>query len=492
MTNSKQFYILIHNKSNKQKRKNMEESNTPCCLKCKSPNTKKNGKRIRKHDEIQTYYCNDCAAIFDDEKIEFASRIVASETECESCQNDNIHLNYLGGKRFELVCSDCGHRKQFVMGANATPDPTEDLPSGECTDTEKKLFATKQKLQDQNTFLRKVARTENREFNVLEERYQNLLEIVNDGACFRIHNPNLKKIEEHNLEASGILHLSDLHLNEIVDVQHNTYDFGVASRRLKLFIMKAKRVFLSHGITKVYVVMTGDLINNDKIADKNLNQCYNRTYACRLGAHLISHAILELAHEFQVAVVSVSGNESRVNEERGFSAKVMSNSFDTMTYLILETLFKGVDNVIFQPTRPEETIINIDGVKVLATHGDSTTNTKSGATLVQRLINKHAANGIAVRFCIFGHIHECEIGDNFARSSSMVGSNGYSANGMHVAGRASQNIHIVYKNGSWDSFKMDLQVTDGIEGYEVDEETMIRLSKPYVDQNPVIQIEWKK
>lgn len=491
MTNSNQLYILIRNKSNNQKGKNMEDSKTPCCLKCKSPNTKKNGKRIRKHDEIQTYYCNDCAAIFDDEKIEFADRIVASETLCESCLGNKIHMNYLGGKRFEVVCSDCGHRKPFVLGANRTPDPDEDLPTNEVTQTEKLLFASKQKLQDQNTFLRKLSRTENREFNALEEHYRNLLQHIGDGACMRIHNPNLKKIEEHNLEASGVLHLSDLHLNEIVDVQHNTYDFGVASRRLKLFVMKAIRIFKSHNITKVYVVMTGDLINNDKIVDKNQNQSYNRTLACRLGAQLISHAILELAHEFQVAVVSVCGNESRVNEERGFSSKTMSNSFDMMTYFILESEFRGVNNVIFQPTRPEETIINIDGVKVLATHGDSTTNAKSGSTLVQRLINKHAANGIAVQFCLFGHIHECEIGDNFARSSSMVGSNGYSANGMHVAGRASQNVHIVYKNGSWDSFKMDLQQTDGVEGYEVDEETMIRLSKPYVDHTPVIQIDWK-
>lgn len=472
----------------------MDESTTPCCLKCHSANTKKNGKRFRKTgDIVQTYYCNDCGAMYDDEKLALYDELGKENSHCESCGHDDPTVIYLGGRRYEVVCGRCGHRKPWAFGNSVVvtkPEP-EDLPPGEISQTEKKMFVSKQKLQDQNTFLRKIARTDNRGFNALEEHYRNLLQHIGDGACMRIHNPNLKKIEDHNLEASGILHLSDLHLNEIVDVQHNTYDFGVASRRLKLLTMKAKRIFKSHDITKVYVVMTGDLINNDKIVDKNLNQSYNRTLACRLGAQLISHAILELAHDFQVAVVSVCGNESRVNEERGFSSKTMSNSFDMLTYFILESEFRGVNNVIFQPTRPEETILNINGINVLATHGDSTTNAKSGATLVQRLVNKHAANGVAVQMCLFGHIHECEIGDNFARSSSMVGSNGYSTNGMHVAGRASQNVHIVYSNGNWDSFKMDLQVTDGIEGYEIDEETMIRLSKPYVDQTPVIKIDWK-
>ena len=50
----------------------------------------------------------------------------------------------------------------------------------------------------------------------------------------------------------------------------------------------------------------------------------------------------------------------------------------------------------------------------------------------------------------------------------MCGSNDYADKGLHLTGRASQNIYIFHKNGNRDGIKIDLQNTDDI-GYNIDD-----------------------
>ena len=69
-------------------------------------------------------------------------------------------------------------------------------------------------------------------------------------------------------------------------------------------------------------------------------------------------------------------------------------------------------------------------------------------------------------YVIFGHIHSARVGDNFSRSSSMVGANDYSEKALNLSGRASQNCYIFYKNCNRDGIKIDLQNYG--KGYNID------------------------
>ena len=95
-------------------------------------------------------------------------------------------------------------------------------------------------------------------------------------------------------------------------------------------------------------------------------------------------------------------------------------------------------------------------------------NLKSNVeTSIEKMIGQISSNNkITLDYIIFGHIHQCQISDFYARSSSLSGGNAYSSNKLQLVSRSSQNIHIVSEH-SLHSIKIDLQETDGIEGYEL-------------------------
>ena len=75
--------------------------------------------------------------------------------------------------------------------------------------------------------------------------------------------------------------------------------------------------------------------------------------------------------------------------------------------------------------------------------------------------------GVGIDYVIFGHIHSARVGDNFSRSSSMVGANDYSEKALNLSGRASQNCYVFYNNGNRDGIKIALQNTIS-NGYNID------------------------
>jgi len=68
---------------------------------------------------------------------------------------------------------------------------------------------------------------------------------------------------------------------------------------------------------------------------------------------------------------------------------------------------------------------------------------------------------------IWGHIHNANIGDKYARSSSLVGSNDFAEKALNYTGRASQNFYVLHDTGGFDGLKIDLQHTDGMKGYNI-------------------------
>ena len=89
-------------------------------------------------------------------------------------------------------------------------------------------------------------------------------------------------------------------------------------------------------------------------------------------------------------------------------------------------------------------------------------------TTVNQIAGRYSLKGIKIDYVIFGHVHSARVGDNFGRSSSMVGANDYSEKALNLNGRASQNCYIFYSNGNRDGIKVDLQHTDK-EGYNIKE-----------------------
>lgn len=318
-----------------------------------------------------------------------------------------------------------------------------------------------QKLQDITRIERKGWREDSRMYNALENFNTALV-----SELAHIDMNNVTRVHDTKIEgAVGVVCLSDLHFNELVALPHNRYDFEVAGKRLKLLASRARALFKANEVSRVVVAMCGDLLNSDRRLDELLNMSTNRAKACILATSILQQFIVDLNLDFDISVVSVSGNESRINKDWGWSTIMASDNFDFTIYNILRYVFKDAKGVEFLVGDAVEQVININGSNVLITHGMqiATDIEKS----VQQLKGKYSSQKINIDYCLFGHIHSARVGDTYARNSSLVGANDYSDRGLNLDSRASQNAFVFHKDGNRDGYKIDLQNADRIEGYSI-------------------------
>ena len=85
--------------------------------------------------------------------------------------------------------------------------------------------------------------------------------------------------EDVDVPTQGIVQLSDLHFNELVETITNVYDFEVAAKRMKLFAIRATELLLLKKVRHVLVANTGDILNSDRRLDEYMNMATNRMNA---------------------------------------------------------------------------------------------------------------------------------------------------------------------------------------------------------------------
>lgn len=325
-------------------------------------------------------------------------------------------------------------------------------------DAQRKL----QKARDQSRVERKSFREHSRLINTLEEASLRIEEILKSYDLSRITIEH----EDLGLPTQGIIQLSDLHFNELVQTAVNTYDFEVAAKRLKLLAIKATEILVMKRVKSVLVVNTGDILNSDRRLDEYMNMATNRMNAAMLSVYLLEQFLVDLNKNFNVTYIQVSGNESRVKDEPGYTNIIMTDNHDMLIYNVLKFAMRTASGIKFVDGDPAERVVSMFGKNILLLHGDSFS--ESGLTQsIQKTKGKYAQHGILIDFVIFGHVHTAMVHDQWARGSSMVGENTYSDRGLQLTSRASQNLHVYYSNGEHDSYVLGLQSTDNVKGYPI-------------------------
>lgn len=319
-----------------------------------------------------------------------------------------------------------------------------------------------QKKKDLSRIKRRETREESRVVGTLEEIAKNMTTILKGKNLSKLSVSHDNKLGK----SVGIIHLSDIHFNELIDIQSNKYNFDIASKRLFLLAERAKTYFKALGVSDVLIAMTGDLMNSDRRLDEMLNAASNRTKATFLAVDILQQFILDINKDFNVTIAYVSGNESRVNPEIGWNDNIVSDSYDTMIFYILKKVFDGSKGIYFIEGDCSELTICINGVNILMMHGHGCIN-GSVEKSIEQVKGRYASHGIIIDYVIFGHIHSAIVGDHFARSSSLCGSNAYNEKSLNIRGRASQNLYVVHENKLIDGVKVDLQITEGKQ-YSVD------------------------
>jgi len=358
---------------------------------------------------------------------------------CPNCHSDKlIKSGYFDDKqRYE--CKVCGCRSAY---------PIENL---ELVKENVRLAKQKQSAQDLNRIERKSFREYARVENAVSQYTRRLVQIFDKYKLSKY----TKKHKQNN-KCAGVIQFSDVHFNELVDLEHNKYDFKVASARCRHFVEKATKYFKAFGVTNVLVALSGDLLNSDRRLDELLSMATNRAKATFLAVDILQQVILHLNEEFNVNVVSVTGNESRVKKDWGWSTMMASDNYDFTIHNTLKYLFRD-SNINFIDSDPTEVVVNIAGQNLLILHGNGSVKRTGLESSINQMVGRYKMRGTNINYVIFGHIHSARIGDNYARSSSMVGANDYSEKALNLAGRASQNCYIFYNNGNRDGIKVDLQ-----------------------------------
>ena len=322
-----------------------------------------------------------------------------------------------------------------------------------------RLAKQKQKFQDLNRIERKSFREGSRQENALVEYNTEIIKLLKRESL----NTKLSK-KKHNTESVIVIQLADLHLNELVELESNKYDFDIASKRLQKYAYKVKEYIKFHKANKVLIAITGDLINSDRRLDEKLSMATNRAKSTFLGVHLLKYFILDIKEIAEVQVCCVTGNESRVNFELGWVDMVASDNYDFTIFEMLRLLLPDIN---FLRGDALELVVEINGKNMLVVHGHQLGRMTSNDT--GKVIAKYSARGVIIDLIICGHLHETMIRDNICRSASLVGSNSYSENALNLSGTAAQNIYCFTDDGRHD-VRIDLQETNGWDGYNIKEE----------------------
>jgi len=409
------------------------------------------------------------------------------DIKCPECNSGN--WIYSGYKRLtqgeitkaqQFFCKDCQTTFTDKKVLDQFPDIDLDLLRENI-----RLAKQKQRFEDSNRIERKSFRDYARIDNSVSDYNQELIKLLEkyNLAEFTIeHNA-------YNDMAAGIIHFTDPHFNELVNLAINKYDFTVASKRCQLLVEEARLYFKAKCIHNVLFAMTGDLLNSDRRLDELLSQATNRSKATFLATRLIELMLFDLNKDFNLTVANVTGNESRVQKDIAWGDMIVTDNYDFTIFNILEYLFRGSKGIQFiKNGDPAEQVIKVGKKNILLIHGHQFKGNVYRA--IQNIQGKYSARGIQIDFVICGHLHSALISDTFARGSSLVGANEYSDRGLGFTSRASQNIHIIFSNDRIDSIKIDLQDTTGIKGYNIEGEIKSYEAKPSekVIEKPIYEV----
>ncbi|MDA3855578.1 MAG: hypothetical protein PF569_04930 [Candidatus Woesearchaeota archaeon] len=347
-----------------------------------------------------------------------------------------------------------------------------DLSNEDLTTNLVKKSASTQKLRDSRNFEVKIKRENERLYNLLEDKFDAILDNFHKVDLKSLKLPPIKKTIENKY---AVLQISDIHANEIILLEEthglNEYDFTVLSKRLRKYIQESIFYFKKVKVTDVYIAFTGDFVNSSRRLSEKLAQSASVSKASLLLTYLLEQAIIDLRKQgFKLHVVNAVGNESRLSDHMESNEMTASENWDFLIFNSLRHLFRGVKNVDFiVPDNQITSVIELpNGFNFLITHGHTIKGDAEKG--LGKLILNHSYKGLIIHMVLYGHYHSSSIGDFVCRCGSLCGGNSYSTSDLKLLSRASQNLYLINDNKSFTGVKIDLQDVSGVEGYNLAEE----------------------
>ena len=255
----------------------------------------------------------------------------------------------------------------------------------------------------------------------------------------------LKKVPKSKTKHHGtlVLHLSDLHLDEVVNLRDmngiNKYDREIAELRLARVFSKAIEIPRDHWQGTIYdgiVVNLGGDIFSGNIHDE-LRETNEDTMLGSVAHWIpkIAQGLRLLADEYgKVHVTCVPGNHGRSTPKKRHKLNARDN-FDWFIGVQLASVFNDDDRLTFQISDATDTAFDVYGHRVLSFHGDETGGGQGIGGIwppIMRMVSKkqssHAALGRRFDLAIMGHWHQITWGPGFVINGSLKGYDEFAKN----------------------------------------------------------------
>jgi len=303
-------------------------------------------------------------------------------------------------------------------------------------------YIVKKQLQSEKTQINNFKKGFVKSISIAEE----LAEIQrNEG--FQVIVPQycyekLNKISQYEM----IVNISDWHIGYVInDCKGNKYNWEIANQRIDQFIKEIHTYIQMYNIAKIYVINTGDVIEQVYMRKNQSQFCeFNQSEQINHAIKLIFRFLVALAEFCDVEYDSVYGNHCRMNGD--LTANLDGDNAET---IIREQIMNLVEigkikriSVIDRPHTDKEIVKEVNGILIKAKHGDKSIKDDKAQLKADISMDENFYD-----LLIKGHEHNFRcVSENKGRyivsTGCLSGFNDYSAN-FGCATVASQTIIIV-------------------------------------------------
>lgn len=180
-------------------------------------------------------------------------------------------------------------------------------------------------------------------------------------------------------KAVGLVHLSDLHVGEVVRREEigglNAYSPEVFQRRMRRMIAASLQILPRWAsdcdLKGVVVALNGDLISGDILDELRRTNALTAHEQVALATDELAAGIRKIADRFGAVMVTVTpGNHARTTEKM-HAKRMAALSYDTMVGNILARSFADDARIHINVAAGSDIVFPLFGWSILQTHGDS-------------------------------------------------------------------------------------------------------------------------
>ena len=264
------------------------------------------------------------------------------------------------------------------------------------------------------------------------------------------HKVNISPYELNGEETEGILVLSDWHIGMNINTPVNKYNVDIAKERMNKLIKDTIKYCKINNVTKLHVVLAGDLTNGVIHISSRLMQNENVIDQVLIASEMITDLVANLSQAIKgIEVYSVNGNHGRISPN--VKEMIDSENFESFIYEYLKLrieLIRQKENLCHNVNMNENefkdiALININDKTIALTHGHNDYRQLNKAKdKINQLLMEYGADEL-----IIGHLHNVRMHDNVTVNGAMCGSDEYAMNKRYNNDPA-QILKIYYPDNS--------------------------------------------